>query len=139
MDSSSKNKIKIILTIFTLMLIPGLLFYFSIVTINDYINKENIVKIYPGLFFVFFAPLIIYISFGLFMMLINKGELLSKNKVFNKILNVLVCFSIFSFIFVVIGPMYIDDDLISKGYIRCQVSSFKSPGIYVIDSSLCKK
>ncbi|WP_235845355.1 DUF1240 domain-containing protein [Morganella psychrotolerans] len=44
-----------------------------------------------------------------------------------------------SFVFVVIGPIYMDDDLISKGYIKCQKTSFRSSTIYVVDAGLCKK
>lgn len=107
--------------------------------IIDYLNLNDVVKVYPPIFFVFSSPLLMYFSFITFIISINKSWVLSNNDVLKKIFKYLLCVVALSFIFVIAGPAYIDDDLISKGYIKCQKSSMKLQVIYVVDADLCKK
>lgn len=73
------------------------------------------------------------------MMLINIDMVISNKNIFKKIFKVLVCIAALSFVFAVIGPIYMDDDLISRGYIKCRETSFRSSTIYVVDAGLCEK
>ncbi|WP_228519536.1 DUF1240 domain-containing protein [Morganella morganii] len=91
------------------------------------------------MFFILCVPLLLYFSFGGFMILMNKESILRKYGFFKKILNVLLGIAALSFLFLIIGQRYMDSELISKGYTKCPKASFRSSAIYVTDAELCKK
>ena len=93
----------------------------------DYINESEVVKVYPPLFFVFFVPLLMYFSFIILIV------------IFRRIFKFLAFFAVLSFVFMIIGPMYMDSNLISKGYIKCHSTPIKLQTVYVINESLCGK
>lgn len=91
------------------------------------------------MFFILCVPLLLYFSFGRFMILMNKESILRKYGFFKKILNVLLGIAALYFLFLIIGQRYMDNELISKGYTKCPKASFRSSAIYVTDAELCKK
>lgn len=105
----------------------------------DYINESEVVKVYPPLFFVFFVPLLMYFSFIILIVMINKEIIVSRVSIFRRIFKFLAFFSALSFVFMIIGPMYMDSNLISKGYIKCHSTPIKLQTVYVINESLCGK
>lgn len=105
----------------------------------DYINESEVVKVYPPLFIVFSAPLLMYFSFVILIMIINREVLVLKILIFRRIFKFLAFFAVLSFIFMIIGPMYMDSNLISKGYIKCHSTPIKLQTVYVIDAELCRK
>ncbi|WP_413482215.1 DUF1240 domain-containing protein [Morganella psychrotolerans] len=138
-DDSIKKKYNIDFGVFLLLIMSVVFIWLPSIYFLGYINKEDIVKIHVGMFFILCVPLLLYFSFGGIMILINKEMLLRKYSFFKETLNVLSCIAVLSFVFAVIGPVYMDNDLISKGYIKCRETSFRSSTIYVIDAKLCKK
>lgn len=107
--------------------------------ISDYINEREVVKVYPPLFFVFSAPLLMYVSFIILIVMVNKEIIVSSVSIFRRIFKFLAFFAALSFVFMIIGPMYMDSNLISKGYIKCHSTPIKLQTVYVIDAELCKK
>ncbi|HIH4846083.1 TPA: DUF1240 domain-containing protein [Morganella morganii] len=69
----------------------------------------------------------------------NKENLLKKHKFFKVLLYMFLSLAVFLFILLIIGPMYMDKELISEGYIKCAKASFRSSTVYVVDTGLCKK
>lgn len=139
MGDEIKNKKELVFGLLILIFISFSYTYMAGIYFCEYINESDVVKIHFAMFFIFFIPVLIYFSVIIVMMLINIDVVISNKNIFKKIFKVLVCIAALSFVFVVIGPIYMDDNLISKGYIKCQKTSFRSSTIYVVDASLCKK
>ena len=128
-DDSIKKKYNIAFGVFFLLIMSVIFIWLPSIYFFGYINKEDIIKIHVGMFFILCVPLLLYFSFGGIMILINKEMLLRKYSFFKETLNVLSCIAVLSFVFAVIGPIYMDDDLISKGYIKCRETSFRTSTI----------
>lgn len=139
MDNSIKEKFNIAFGTTLLLIVSAVFIWMSSVYFFDYLNNKDIIKIHFSMFFILCVPLLLYFSFGGFMILMNKESILRKYGVFKKILNVLLGIAALSLLFLIIGQRYIDNELISKGYIKCPKASFRSSTIYVIDAELCKK
>ncbi len=139
MDNSIKERINIAFGTALLLIVSVVFIWVSSVYFFDFLNKKDIVKVHFSMFFILCVPLLLYFSFGGFMIFMNKESILRKYGFFKKILNVLLGIAALSFLFLIIGQRYMDSELISKGYTKCPKASFKSSAIYVTDAELCKK
>lgn len=139
MDNSIKKRINIAFGTALLLIVSVVFIWVSSVYFFDFLNKKDIVKVHFSMFFILCVPLLLYFSFGGFMILMNKESILRKYGFFKKILNVLLGIAALSFLFLIIGQRYMDSELISKGYTKCPKASFRSSTVYVADTGLCKK
>lgn len=138
-DNSIKEKFNIAFVVFLLLIVSTVFIWVSSIYFFDFLNKKDIVKVHFSMFFILCVPLLLYFSFGGVMILMNKESILRKYGFFKKILNVLLGIAALSFLFLIIGQRYMDNELISEGYTKCPKASFRSSTIYVIDAELCKK
>lgn len=139
MDKPIISKVKLFFGFVFIFSLSVSIFLIFTYYIADYINEREIVKVHFSMFFILCVPLLLYFSFGGFMILMNKESILRKYEFFKKILNVLLGIAALSFLFLIIGQRYMDNELISEGYTKCPKASFRSSTIYVIDAELCKK
>ncbi|MCU6355671.1 DUF1240 domain-containing protein, partial [Morganella morganii] len=77
--------------------------------------------------------------FIILIVMINKEIIVSRVSIFRRIFKFLAFFAVLSFVFMIIGPMYMGSNLISKGYIKCHSTPIKLQTVYVINESLCGK
>ncbi len=138
-DKPTISKVKLFFWFVFIFSLSISVFFIFTYYIFDYINESEVVKVYPPLFFVFSAPLLMYFSFVILIMIINREVLGSKILIFRRIFKFLAFFAALSFVFMIIGPMYMDSNLISKGYIKCHSTPIKLQTVYVINESLCGK
>lgn len=139
MDNSIKERINIAFGTALLLTVSVVFIWVSSVYFFDFLNKKDIVKVHFSMFFILCVPLLLYFSFGGFMILMNKESILRKHGFLKKMLNVLLGIAALSFLFLIIGQRYMDSELISKGYTKCPKASFRSSTVYVVDTGLCKK
>lgn len=138
-DNKIKNKKNLIFGLFLFILISCVYTYIVGVYYYNYISQTDVVKIHFSMFFISLVPMLIYFTIIIVIMLIDIKLVSSNNKIFKIIFKILVCVAALSFVFVIIGPQYMDSELISKGYIKCSKSSFRSSAVYMIDAELCRK
>lgn len=139
MDELVKKKYNIAFTVLLLIVLSAVYIWLSVVYFSDYINKKDIIKVHIGQFFILSVPLLLYFASGSIMIFLNKEKFLKKHKFFKVLFYIFLSLTIFSFILLIIGPMYMDKKLISEGYIECPKASFRSSTVYVADTGLCKK
>lgn len=139
MDNSIKEKCNIAFGTTLLLIVSAVFIWLSSIYFFDFLNKKDIIKVHFSMFFILCVPLLLYFSFGGFMILMNKESILRKYRCFKKILYLLLGVAVLSFVFLIIGQKYMDSELISRGYTKCPKSSFRSSTIYVIDAELCRK
>lgn len=134
-----KKKYNIAFMALLLIMLSVFYIWLSVVYFSDYINKKDIIKVHIGQFFILSVPLLLYFASGSIMIFFNKENLLKKHKFFKVLLYMFLSLAVFSFILLIIGPMYMDKKLISEGYIKCPKASFRSSTVYVVGTGLCKK
>lgn len=139
MDEPVIKKDNIAFGILLLIILSAIYIWLSSIYFLDYINRKDIIKIHFSQFFILFSPLLLYFSFIGIMVLLNKEKVLRKYKLFRVLVYFFLALAFFSFVFLIIGSIYMDKELMSEGYIKCQKSSFRSSTIYVFDAALCKK
>ncbi|HDT1128075.1 TPA: DUF1240 domain-containing protein [Morganella morganii subsp. morganii] len=139
MDNKIKNKKSLIFGLFLFIFISCVYTYIVGVYYYNYISQSNVVKIHFSMFFISLVPMLIYFSIIIVIMLIDIKLVSSNSKIFKIIFKVLACVAALSFVFAIIGPQYMNDELISSGYTKCPKSSFRTSTVYVIDAELCRR
>ena len=96
--------------------------------------KERILfSFQTGLLF-FGAPLLIYLSYLIFICTYKKKTQKMNNKIAGYLAIMAIAGIIFSFFF----SFYVRYDLVSKGYYICYKQSTFAPSEYVISKDMCK-
>lgn len=101
----------------------------------EYFFKTDIISFsFVVGFLIFCFPLLLWLSYLIFMVAYRKRKL----KVNNKITNYLAVIAMFGIVFSFVFSFYVEYDLTSHGYVKCHRISIHAPTKYVISKDMCE-